>query len=121
MHVELAAVPVEHLMSDEATPAENSATVAARVADARRAQMQRQGKLNSRLTSSEAAGICRLDRESRALVGTAIARLGLSARAYHRVLKLARSCADLAAAPHIRRIDVSEAVNLRALDRITPG
>jgi magnesium chelatase family protein len=80
--------------------------------------MQRQGKLNARLTPSEVAGICRLDRDSRALVGTAIARLGLSARAYHRVLKLARSCADLAAEPHIRRMDVSEAVNLRALDRL---
>jgi magnesium chelatase family protein len=57
---------------------------------------------------------------SRALARTAIARLGLSARAYHRVLKLARSCADLTAETGICRIDVSEAVNLRALDRITP-
>ena len=52
------------------------------------------------------------------LLATAIARLGLSARAYHRVLKMARTCADLAAAPEIRRIDVAEAVNLRALDRL---
>ena len=118
MHVELAAVPVEHLMSHDATAAENSAAIALRVANAQRTQMQRQGKLNSRLTPSEAAGICRLDRESRALVGTAIARLGLSARAYHRVLKLARSGADLASETQIRRIDVTEAVNLRALDRL---
>jgi magnesium chelatase family protein len=47
--------------------------------------------------------------------------LGLSARAYHRVLKLARTCADLAGEPHIRRVDVSEAVTLRALDRPAPG
>jgi magnesium chelatase family protein len=52
------------------------------------------------------------------VLGTAIARLGLSARAYHRVLKLARTCADLAGEPQIRRVDVSEAVNLRALDRL---
>jgi magnesium chelatase family protein len=100
---------------------ETSAVVAARVAAARGAQLQRQGKLNSRLTPSEVARICRLDRESRALIGTAIARLGLSARAYHRVLKLARTCADLAAEPNIRRIDVSEAVGLRALDRAVCG
>jgi len=118
MHLELAAVPVEHLVSEHVPSTENSAAVAARVAAARRAQMQRQGKLNARLTVAEFAHFCRLDRDSRALVGTAIARLGLSARAFHRVLKLARSCADLAAVPHVRRIDVSEAVNLRVLDRV---
>jgi magnesium chelatase family protein len=48
---------------------------------------------------------------------TAIKRLGLSARAYHRVLKLARTCADLCAAPEIRLVDVAEAIKLRALDR----
>jgi magnesium chelatase family protein len=81
--------------------------------------VRRQGKLNSRLTPSEVARICRLAADSRALLATAIARLGLSARAYHRVLRLARTCADLAAAPDIRMIDVAEAVNLRALDRLT--
>jgi magnesium chelatase family protein len=63
------------------------------------------------------ARFCRLTADSRALLATAIVRLGLSARAYHRVLRLARTCADLAAAPDIRIIDVAEAVNLRALDR----
>jgi magnesium chelatase family protein len=118
MHVELSRVPVEHLLSDSPLSAEHSTEIAARVANARRAQMQRQGKLNSRLTPTELPAVCGLDRDSRALVGTAIARLGLSARAYHRVLKLARTCADLAAESRIRRIDVSEAVNLRALDRV---
>jgi magnesium chelatase family protein len=120
IHIELVALPVEHLLSD-AQPAEASAAVALRVAAARQRQLQRQDKLNARLTHAEAVRICRLDRDSRALVGTAIARLGLSARAYHRVLKLARTCADLAGEPHIRRVDVSEAVTLRALDRPSPG
>jgi magnesium chelatase family protein len=120
IHIELVALPVEHLLSD-AQPAEASAAVALRVAAARQRQLQRQDKLNARLTHAEAVRICRLDRDSRALVGTAIARLGLSARAYHRVLKLARTCADLAGEPHIRRVDVSEAVTLRALDRPAPG
>jgi magnesium chelatase family protein len=96
---------------------ETSAAVAQRVAAARNLQLQRQGKLNARLTPSEMTRVCRLAADSRALLATAIARLGLSARAYHRVLKLARTCADLAAAPDIRRIDVAEAVNLRVLDR----
>jgi magnesium chelatase family protein len=119
MHVELSRVPVEQLLSESPLAAEHSAEIAARVANARRTQMQRQGKLNSRLTPTELTAVCGLDRDSRALVGTAIARLGLSARAYHRVLKLARTCADLAAESRIRRIDVSEAVNLRALDRVS--
>jgi magnesium chelatase family protein len=117
MHVELAPVPVEHLLSDEPLVAENSATVAARVAAARQLQIDRQGKLNSRLAPSEVGIICRLDRDSRALIGTAVERLGLSARAYHRMLKVARTCADLAAETRIRREDVAEAMRLRVLDR----
>jgi magnesium chelatase family protein len=117
MHVELSALPVEHLLSETPQTAESSTVVAARVAAAQAIQMKRQGKLNARLTSTEVARVCPLNRESRALIGTAIARLGLSARAFHRVLKLARTCADLSDEPNIRRSDVSEAVTLRALDR----
>jgi len=117
IHVELMALPVEHLLGDAIEASECSTVVAQRVAGARSLQLRRQQKLNSRLTPSEVARICRLGADSRTLLATAIARLGLSARAYHRVLKMARTCADLAAAPDIRRIDVAEAVNLRALDR----
>jgi magnesium chelatase family protein len=117
MHVELTALPVEQLLGDEPADAENSAMVAARVAAARNAQIQRQGKLNARLAPVEVTRYCGLDRESRVLLGTAITRLGLSARACHRVQKVARTCADLAGEPRIRRIDVAEAVQLRALDK----
>jgi predicted ATPase with chaperone activity len=97
-------------------PAANS--VAARVVAARGVQMRRQGKLNSRLTPADVARHCPLQHESRVLLGTAVARLGLSARAFYRVLKLARTCADLAHAPDIGTNHVSEAVKLRALDRV---
>ncbi|MEA3151698.1 MAG: magnesium chelatase family protein [Gammaproteobacteria bacterium] len=117
IHVELTALPVKHLVSDRPVAEESSAEVAARVATARETQLRRQGVLNARLTPAKLAGICALDPASRALIATAIARLGLSARAYHRVLKVARTCADLAGATAIRRIDVSEAIMLRALDR----
>jgi magnesium chelatase family protein len=119
MHVELTALPVEHLLGVVPAETENSATVALRVAAARDAQMRRQGKLNARLTPAEVSRLCGLTRESRVLLGTAIARMGLSGRACHRVLKLARTCADLAGQPEIRRIDVAEAVQLRVLDKIT--
>jgi len=111
------ALPVQQLVG-ESPAAEASAAVALRVAAARSLQLERQGKLNARLAPSEVARHCRLAADSRALLATAIARLGLSARAYHRVLGLARTCADLAAAADIRMIDVAEAVNLRALDRL---
>jgi magnesium chelatase family protein len=119
MHVELMALPVEHLLGNLPAEAENSATVALRVVAARQAQMQRQGKLNARLTPPEVTRFCGLQRESRVLLGTAISQLGLSARACHRILKLARTCADLAGESGIRRIDVAEAVRLRALDKLT--
>jgi magnesium chelatase family protein len=119
MHVELMALPVEHLLDDAPAETENSATVALRVVAARQVQMQRQGKFNARLTPSEVTRFCGLQRESRILLGTAISRLELSARACHRVLKLARTCADLAGEPKIRRTDVAEAVRLRALDKLT--
>jgi magnesium chelatase family protein len=123
IHIELAALAVEDLMGDERNGAsaerepEDSAAVARRVAAARTVQLQRQGKLNARLTPAEVACFCALAKEPRALLSTAIARLGLSARAYHRVLKVARTCADLDSAPGM--VDVAEAVKLRALDRPT--
>jgi len=119
IHIELTALPVEQLMGDAARDAEASAQVAKRVAAARSVQFQRQGKLNARLIPGEAACYCGLAKEPKALLATAIARLGLSARAYHRVLKVARTCADLGGAPEIRAVDVAEAVKLRALDRPT--
>jgi magnesium chelatase family protein len=124
MHVELAALPADHLLatvrqSDAAPKGENSATVARRVVAAQGLQMQRQGKLNAWLTTAEVTRICKLERDSRAILSAAISRLGLSARGFHRVLKVARTCADLAGSPDIRRCDLSEAVTLRALDRLT--
>lgn len=110
-------MPVEQLLGEAHGQTESSATVAERVAAARTVQWQRQGKLNARLTTAELARFCGLAKDSRALLAAAIERLGLSARAYHRVLKVARTCADLAGEKDIRLIDVAEAVKLRTLDR----
>jgi magnesium chelatase family protein len=117
IHIELTPLPVEDLMGEVQRTAEDSATVGRRVAAAREMQLRRQGKLNARLLAAELACFCGLAKQPRALLATAIARLGLSARAYHRVLKVARTCADLGGATDIRIADVAEAVKLRALDR----
>jgi magnesium chelatase family protein len=117
IHVELVALPVEHLMNSESEAVESSSVVAARVAAARTRQLQRQAKVNARLNAAEMRRYCPLQRDSRAILKAAIAKLGLSARAYDRILKLARTCADLAGAEEIRYTDMAEAVKLRALDR----
>jgi magnesium chelatase family protein len=120
IHVEVCAVPAEHLLGDIATadaPPESSALVAQRVAAARQLQLLRQGKLNARLSAKEAEIICRLDRDSRRLVSAAMTRLNLSARAYHRIIKIARTCADLAGEPDIHAGHTAEAIGLRVFDR----
>jgi magnesium chelatase family protein len=119
IHIEIKALPVEDLMGtrEAQSDAESSGMVAQRVAAARTLQLQRQEKLNGRLTPTEVARFCPLAQESRLLLAAAIARLGLSARAYHRVLKIARTCADLRGDAEIRTMDVAEAVKLRGLDR----
>ena len=121
MHVEMTALPPQHLIDQDgdAPPRESSAQVAIRVALARTRQMERQGKLNARLSVSELQRHCPISSEGRSLLTAAIARLGLSARAYHRVLKLARTAADLAGSGDIRVADIAEAVKLRVLDRPT--
>jgi magnesium chelatase family protein len=117
MHVEMRALPVEHLLGAVPPDIERSATVALRVAHAREVQYQRQLTLNAHLTPSEVSRFCGLERDSHALLGAAVSRLGLSARACHRVLKLARTCADLAGETEIRKTDIAEAVQLRAFDK----
>ena len=94
---------------------ECSSAIRARVLAARECQLARQVKVNARLDPQETERYCRLDHAGEALVRRAIARLGLSARAYHRVLRVARSIADLAAAEHIGAAHLAEAVQYRRL------
>jgi magnesium chelatase family protein len=80
---------------------------------ARDRQMARQGKPNAALGTQEIDQHCMLDAASEALLKQAIARLNLSARAYHRVLKLARSVADLAGSDAITSAHLAEAIQYR--------
>jgi len=87
--------------------------VRTRVTAARAAQLARQGKPNNRLATKEIDRLCAPDAAGAQLLKQAIARLGLSARAYHRVLKVARSIADLAGAEKIASAHVAEAIHYR--------
>lgn len=105
------------LLDASAQTGEVSATVRERVQKAQHVQMTRTGTLNARLEGSSLSQHCALDRPSRALLQRAVDKLGYSARAYHRVLKLARTIADLAGLDHIRDDHVKEAMIYREMDR----
>lgn len=116
MHVEVLRVPHEILRGDTVS-SETSAVVAARVARVRELQLTRQGCTNSRLKGRDIDRVCRPSARGRQLLDRAANKLAFSARAYHRVLKVARTIADLAGASAIDLPHVSEAMMLRKLDR----
>jgi magnesium chelatase family protein len=115
-------VEVPRVMPGEITrtaSSEASSIVARRVVGARARQLERQGHSNARLEGAAVLGSVCADDASLALLGSAMQRLALSARAYHRVLRVARTIADLAEAERVRAEHVAEAITFRQLDRRT--
>ncbi len=116
MHVEVPALDFAAL-GGEAKSGETSAAVRERVCAARERQQARGVPANARLEGRALEDHCRLDAAGRDLLQQAITRLGLSARATHRILRLARTIADLAGDEVIRPAHLGEAVGYRRLDR----
>ena len=85
---------------------------------ARARQIARQGKPNARLAPREIDTHCAPDAAGAALLAKAMAKLSLSARAYHRILKVARTIADLGGAPAVGAPHVAEAIGYRRFDRM---
>jgi len=116
LHVEVPRVDYEDLAGDAA--GEPSAAVAARVVAARERQAARLGEtglvVNAEMGPAAVEQHCRLDEAGRALLRRATAQLGLTARGYHRVLKLARTIADLADSEPIELAHLAEALQYRA-------
>jgi len=96
---------------------ESSDVIRKRVAAARGRQIERQGRPNAVLSTREVDCHCAPDAQGASVLKQAISRLGLSARAYHRVLKVARTIADLAAVPTLAATHVAEAIQYRRFDR----
>jgi len=119
IHVEVPAVPYKDLMTE--STAEPSADIGQRVAAARSIQSGRftRAKIysNAQMSSRHIKTHCKIDEASRGLLEAAIDKLGLSARAFNRVLKIARTIADLEAEPNILVDHISEAIQYRSLDR----
>ena len=116
LHIEVPRVNAAH-WRDRGALGESSATVAGRVAKAREIQIRRQGSCNSRLANADVERHCRPDAAGRSLLERATEKFRLSARAHHRVLKVARTLADLGGEALIVERHVSEALTLRRLDR----
>ncbi len=121
MHIEVPQVPKEMLYGDRPTTEENSAAVRLRVEKTRSRQQQRSAKANHQLNNREIEQYCALDSDNRALLERAIEKLGLSARASHRILRVARTIADLDNSETIETAHLSEAISYRRLDRNLAG
>ena len=115
IHLEVPAVPQEDLLRQ--TAGEASRAVRERVEQARAEMMTRQGKENARLTTREIDSYCAPDGKGATLLKQAISRLGLSARGYHRILRIARTIADLAGVERVTDVHVAEAIQYRRFDR----
>jgi magnesium chelatase family protein len=119
LRITVAAVTPEELIAPAArepgpaADAQDSATLAARVGAARRLQLARAGKLNAHLEVQEVERDCRLQAGAHRLLELSISRLSMSARAVHRVLRVARTIADLADCGPIESGQLAEAVQLR--------
>jgi len=115
-------VPVRSLRQGELqtkSQGDTSSIIRIRVEQTRARQIARQGKANHLLSAPELEQYCELTQGDKALLEQAIAKLGLSTRAYHRVLKLARTLADMAGREQLNTVDISEALSYRTLDRQT--
>ena len=120
LHVEVTPVSHELLMADR--PAESSKTIAERVVTARKIQEERFKDYptiycNAQMPSRLVRKICRLEKPGQLLLKKAMERKKLSARAYDRILKVARTAADIAGKEQIGIGHLAEAINYRSLDQ----
>jgi len=121
MHIEVPAVPIAVLAERTAADGEDSATVRTRVIAARERQLLRQNKPNFELNATEINKTCPLDAAGQHFLQEACTRLGMSARAYYRIVRVARTIADLAESTDIRQSHLAEAVHYRGMDRRHAG
>ena len=120
LHVEVTPVNFDELASKENT--ENSASIRERVIKSREIQEARFEDMedvfaNAHMESKKLREVCQIDSASISLLKTAMDRLGLSARAYDRILKVSRTIADLAGSKNIEANHIAEAIQYRSLDR----
>ena len=115
MHIEVPNVSLEIIQNENQE--ESSQSVKQRIEKAHKMQLARNETVNSQLSSKQVNQFCKLNDHDRNLLEQAINKLGLSARAYHRILKVARTIADLSESNEIQTAHLTEAISYRKLDR----
>ena len=111
LHIEVPALKEDELLNSQ--PIETSAEIRQRVEQARQLQIGRQGKANNELSTKEIETYCMPEEAAVNLLKQAITKLNLSARAYHRILKVARTISDLAGSKQIQAAHIAEALQCR--------
>ena len=117
MSLEIPALP-KGTLAEGGDRGETTPVVKLRVEQARERMLARGGKANALLGSREIEQDCRLEKSDAQFLEQALHRLGLSIRAYHRIIKVARTIADLAGEDRIQRSHLAEALGYRAMDRL---
>jgi magnesium chelatase family protein len=117
MHIEVSNIATNLLRSQSHKTEPTSTEIRARVNQAREIQLQRSPQPNNQLGVKQIEKWCNLRTDDSSLLETAIEKLGLSARAYHRILKVARTIADLDNTQNIETKHLTEAIAYRKLDR----
>lgn len=117
LSIEIPLLPLGTL-SQQTHQGETSKQIRLRIIEARNQQINRAGKINSQLTASETTKICQLAAEDALFLENALNKLGLSIRAWHRILRVSRTIADLSYSPNIQREHLLEALGYRAMDKL---
>lgn len=117
MHIEVPALAAQQLADYAPTQEETSQIVQERVQRARDLQQNRSAYPNAKLVNRDIVTFCKLDKPAEQLLTKAMEKLGISARAYHRILKVARTIADLDNSENIQSSHIAEAIQFRKYDR----
>jgi magnesium chelatase family protein len=115
LHVRVPALDPKDLLTHDTRQRSHETPPHTAIQDAWELQKRRNGVLNRDLAAAQLDDICGLSRTDRELLARAAEQLALSARGCHRVLRVARTIADLDGSPHIRRPDLTEALSYRSL------
>ena len=113
MHISVQALPEDELLKQNTAPAGESLRIRAHVETARARQLNRQGCINAHLSAKACETMCALDKTARDFLSKVFQRLNLSARAYHRLLKVARSIADMRESEAVELPDLQQALSFK--------